>query len=793
MDSAISKHCTAICDQKEKISAEELQSLFNLIVIELNNNNHSTIDDYIQIIDTLKNIYSLTLIDPLIVNNELFHLIRNYLTDLLNKWSSDTILTDKDEYLFHEIVELFSKMIKHIKTTNQVLTSTFQTWFLNELFFKAIALLLEDISINSSKYSTQNQNMEILSTLIQSIRFFQSGFDCIRNNPNVLLLIDPIIHCLCSSTYINTFKQINIKSDTQNPYEEFILEICPCYCIWHRGKSQLTIINQLCLNNMLNSYQEIYELFLPTINQWQYSIMQSMFYMTALLRYVAYYPSTQQYLINNLKIIDSILILLNNCTLLDNILTATEYNSKTNLTDSAISFIFNLSHDFQFLSLIKENSYFSKDIFLKLKHANIDRVKLHAFMILAKILNEKDILTLDNIDILTTVFINYLYKAINDPCHSFQDVPVEHLLTSLKAFVQHDEIKDGIAKQNYFEILIRCATQTDLHVGLVLQTSLEIIWSLTFNKKIHQLLITSYDNFIRYLKTVLVHSTEEGVQAAAKGVLWKLENELIITKQLLDKNENTINNEEKYDIMISYSHSNKDLCLQIYESLIKLNYRVWLDFENMYGSTLQSMATAIELSDMVIICMYNPYKQSAYCRSEAEYAYTRQRHIIPLVIEKKYRRDGWLGIICASKMYDKKNELLIHVNKTSAFVTIQENTCDEQTQVDIFTHEDVLNFLHDKHLHLIRTLFEYEQQFDGHSLYILYKQCQSNTQSTYQVLNTQLNQLHDRTLPYFTYIHFVSELEKQFNPLDIKQYIHYLLWIIYAKILQKFFKKILNN
>ncbi|CAF1554159.1 unnamed protein product, partial [Adineta steineri] len=180
MDSAISKYCTAICDQKQQLSAEELQSLFNLIVVELNNNNHhSIIDEYIQIIDALKNIYSLTLIDPSIVNNELFHLLRNYLTDILNKWSSDIVLTDKDEYLFQEIVELFSKMIKHIKTTNQVLTSTFQMWFLNELFFKAIASLLEDISINSSKYSTQNQNMESLSTLIQSIRFFQSGFDCI--------------------------------------------------------------------------------------------------------------------------------------------------------------------------------------------------------------------------------------------------------------------------------------------------------------------------------------------------------------------------------------------------------------------------------------------------------------------------------------------------------------------------------------------------------------------------------------------------------------------------------------
>ncbi|CAF4409432.1 unnamed protein product, partial [Adineta steineri] len=98
--------------------------------------------------------------------------------------------------------------------------------------------------------------------------------------------------------------------------------------------------------------------------------------MISLLRYVVYYPSTEEYLINNLKIFDSILILLNNYTLLDNILTATEYNSKTNLTDLAI--------------------------FLKLKYANIHRVKLYAFMILAKILNKQDIQNLDNIDILTT-------------------------------------------------------------------------------------------------------------------------------------------------------------------------------------------------------------------------------------------------------------------------------------------------------------------------------------------------------------------------------------------------------
>jgi hypothetical protein len=104
-----------------------------------------------------------------------------------------------------------------------------------------------------------------------------------------------------------------------------------------------------------------------------------------------------------------------------------------------------------------------------------------------------------------------------------------------------------------------------------------------------------------------------------------------------------------------------------------------------------------------------------------------------------------------------------------------------------WTHQDVLDFLHDKNLDVMRPLFENEQQFDGHSLYILYEQCQSNTASTYQLLNLQLTQNHDHILPYFTYIHFIGELRKQVNPIDINRFFRYLLWNMWRKIHQKFF------
>ncbi len=59
-------------------------------------------------------------------------------------------------------------MIKHIETANQ-LSSSFQNWFLNEIFFQTIASILEDISINSSKYLNQDKNMESLTMLVEMV------------------------------------------------------------------------------------------------------------------------------------------------------------------------------------------------------------------------------------------------------------------------------------------------------------------------------------------------------------------------------------------------------------------------------------------------------------------------------------------------------------------------------------------------------------------------------------------------------------------------------------------------
>jgi len=43
-------------------------------------------------------------------------------------------------------------------------------------------------------------------------------------------------------------------------------------------------------------------------------------------------------------------------------------------------------------------------------------------------------------------------------------------------------------------------------------------------------------------------------------------------------------------------------------------YDVWIDLEQMGGSTLEAMAKAVENASVVLICMCRKYKESRNCR-----------------------------------------------------------------------------------------------------------------------------------------------------------------------------------
>lgn len=95
--------------------------------------------------------------------------------------------------------------------------------------------------------------------------------------------------------------------------------------------------------------------------------------------------------------------------------------------------------------------------------------------------------------------------------------------------------------------------------------------------------------------------------------------------------------------MISYNRESRDLMLKIKEELEKLvmGFKIWIDVEDIHGSSLESMATAIEQSQCVIVAMSEKYKLSTFCRAEAEYAFQLNKKIIPLILQADYKPDGW--------------------------------------------------------------------------------------------------------------------------------------------------------
>lgn len=67
--------------------------------------------------------------------------------------------------------------------------------------------------------------------------------------------------------------------------------------------------------------------------------------------------------------------------------------------------------------------------------------------------------------------------------------------------------------------------------------------------------------------------------------------------------------------MISYNWTHQKEALKIKEILKENKLRVWMDVDDMYGSTLAAMAQGVEGADIVIMCYSYDYQKSTNCRA----------------------------------------------------------------------------------------------------------------------------------------------------------------------------------
>ena len=230
----------------------------------------------------------------------------------------------------------------------------------------------------------------------------------------------------------------------------------------------------------------------------------------------------------------------------------------------------------------------------------------------------------------------------------------------------------------------------------------------------------------------------------------------------------------------------------------------------MHGNSLKAMASAIENSQCIIICMSESYEKSNACHHEAEYAYVRQRHILPLVVQSKYKARNWLGFIIGACIYvdftkhefDKAFAMLeaeikddekiaqhattqpvIHSNKQTIesenYDNIIENpltkpmkkTVESKTQmstlfenkhVSEWKPEDVLSWCDKNNLPTLSQLLE---NYDGASLIRLYNMSKTTGDNdTFRLLQDDCQRIAHNgqiKLTLIEFIRFQSELDKR--------------------------------
>eukprot|EP01043_Picozoa_sp_COSAG02_P059552 COSAG02_NODE_7613_length_2933_cov_40.392378_1_plen_974_part_01 len=104
-------------------------------------------------------------------------------------------------------------------------------------------------------------------------------------------------------------------------------------------------------------------------------------------------------------------------------------------------------------------------------------------------------------------------------------------------------------------------------------------------------------------------------------------------------------------VMVSYNWDHQEVILRVVASLQDRGYLVWVDTEQMKGATVDTMALAVEGSEVVLIGVSRAYKESSNCRMEAQYALQKKKALIPLMLVEGYEADGWLGLLLGTSMW----------------------------------------------------------------------------------------------------------------------------------------------
>jgi phosphopantothenate-cysteine ligase len=240
-----------------------------------------------------------------------------------------------------------------------------------------------------------------------------------------------------------------------------------------------------------------------------------------------------------------------------------------------------------------------------------------------------------------------------------QSFETHKVLKSIASLATNDANKARIADAGALPLLVRALQEPqEAHSSTDAAQfwAATGLWNLAFDEAIRER-VNMEPGVVDALEEARRTGSDD-TKRKAKGALWMIKGDQA-SSEVAEVSEETLarlNGQGTVEnatgqVMLSYEWRMQSQVLRLRDELMAQGFTVWMDVDRMMGSTLEAMAIAIEQSDAIIMCVTHRYKESQACRTEAEYAYTKKKHMIPVMLEKNYTADGWLGIIMGSKLY----------------------------------------------------------------------------------------------------------------------------------------------
>ncbi|XP_077993817.1 uncharacterized protein LOC144447616 [Glandiceps talaboti] len=221
---------------------------------------------------------------------------------------------------------------------------------------------------------------------------------------------------------------------------------------------------------------------------------------------------------------------------------------------------------------------------------------------------------------------------------------VEELAQGLSSLANHDKNKKIIVEAGALPLLVQLMKEGD---EKEIFCAARAVWTLGFDDD-NKGKIKQEPGAVERLAQLQSHDSQR-IQQAVNGALWVIQGDNYVHGS--HEGGEDASEECRDHVMISYQWDVQKLMLKLKQQLEKNGYRVWMDLDQMGGSTLQAMADAVENAAVVLVCVSQKYKDSPNCRVEGEYAFQQRKKVVPLMVEENYRPTGWLGAILGTKFY----------------------------------------------------------------------------------------------------------------------------------------------